>query len=368
MQDIQQQITACHDMRAQGLSRPTIAKRLGLTDRQVKSRIASQPTDPAIQRAMDSIKTNMVPSVVWDKSDPDYSVLLRPDTSTGDTDWLGAIADAFDNITPAEPLSDPATVNDDLITMYPVFDMHFGMLAWDEETGGDSYDTKLAESDMNLALNKVCAITPNSGEALLLIGGDFFHADDSRAETPASRQKLDVDGRHARTLDLGVNLLANMIDKLRAKHSKVTVRVMRGNHDEHSHIVLTVAISQRYRLCDDVIVDVGKRDLFYMQWGTTMIAAHHGDKGKPEKLVLALADECPFWSDTTFRYVFTGHVHHRQAIDMGAILWESLRAFCPPDSYSSGHHYSSRREFQSVTFHKIDGLVLRAYDPIRRVK
>lgn len=361
MTDIkQEQITAAR-LKAEGLTRAEIAEQMGLTKRQVKSRLSG--IDPAIQQAMKHVGTDMEPSMVWIK-DEGYSVQLKP---RGDdpVDMVERIAEAFDGVTAAAPVIAPLSVNEDLLTIYPMFDVHFGMLSWGEETGED-YDTALASHDMNVALNKTAALTPNSHTALVLIGGDFFHADDGNAETPASKHKLDVDGRHDRVVDLGVDLLANAVEMLLHKHKEVRIKVLRGNHDENAHRILRVAMSQRYRNEPRVIVDSGKADLFHMSWGVGLIAAHHGDRSKPERLALEIADTCADWSSTRHRYVFTGHVHHTQVKDMGAIQWESLRAFCPRDAYAAGHHYSSRRQMQSITFHREDGLVLRVYDPVRR--
>lgn len=358
----QEQITAAR-LKSEGLTRAQIASKMGLSVRQVKSRLSSAARDPAIQGAMDAIGSGMEPSTVWVKTDA-YSVMLRPEKRPeGYT--LEDIADAFDNVTPAVPVVPPSSVNDDLLTMYPLFDVHFGMLAWGEEAGED-YDTKLAQSDMSMALGKAMALTPDSHTALLLIGGDFFHADNDNAETPASKHKLDVDGRHDRVIDLGVDLLANAVEALLRKHREVRIKVLRGNHDESAHRVLRVAMSQRYRNEPRVSVDVGGADLFHTAWGVSLIAAHHGDRSKPERLALEIADTCPEWSVTSQRYVFTGHVHHTQVKDLGAIQWESLRAFCPRDAYAAGHHYSSRRQMQSITFHREDGLVLQTYDPVTR--
>lgn len=363
MTDIKQEQVTAARMKAEGLTRAEIAGRMGITERQVKSRLESARRDPAIQKAMTHVGTDMEPAMVWIK-DEGYSVQLKPRTTDG-VDPLERIAEAFDNVTPAAPVSAPAMVADDLLSIYPMFDVHFGMLAWGEETGQD-YDTALASHDMCVALNKTAALTPNSHTALVLIGGDFFHADDGNAETPASKHKLDVDGRHDRVVDLGVDLLANAVEMLLHKHREVRIKVLRGNHDENAHRILRVAMTQRYRNDPRVVVDAGKADLFHMSWGVGLIAAHHGDRSKPERLALEIADTCPDWSSTSQRYVFTGHVHHSQVKDMGAIQWESLRAFCPRDAYAAGHHYSSRRQMQSITFHKDDGLVLRAYDPVRR--
>jgi hypothetical protein len=86
----------------------------------------------------------------------------------------------------APKITPPAHVVDDLCTVWPLMDVHFGMLAWGRETGGPDYDTKVAADDMRHAFAKVSAITPDSAEGVLIIGGDFFHADDNRSETPAT--------------------------------------------------------------------------------------------------------------------------------------------------------------------------------------
>jgi hypothetical protein len=250
--------------------------------------------------------------------------------------------------------------------VYPLMDAHVGMMAWGRETGSQDYDLGHAAQDMRHAFAKVLALTPAAEQAVLLIGGDFYHSDDTRSETPANRHKLDVDGRFWKVLDVGIGIIAETIHKLLQKHANVLVRVLRGNHDPHSSMTLNFALAERYRNEARVTVEKDPRDLFMMQWGKCAIFAHHGDKGKPQQMALYLSDVCMFWSQTRHRHYLTGHVHHDQAKDLGPLRYESLRAFCPPDAYAAGMGYGSRRALQSMTFHKMDGLVMRALDPIDR--
>jgi hypothetical protein len=254
----------------------------------------------------------------------------------------------------------------DLCSLYPLMDVHFGMQAWGKETGGQDYDIALACHDLRHAFAKVCAITPASAAGILIVGGDFFHANDNTAETQ-SGHKLDVDNRHRKILEAGVAIMVECIETLLAKHGSLLVRVMRGNHDRESHLVLTFALIERYRNEPRVVIDNSPRDLFMHQWGACSIFAHHGDKFKAQAAALYVSDVCPFWSATRHRHFFTGHVHHDHAKDIGPLRWESLRAFCPPDAYAASMGYGGRRAFQSVTFHAVDGLVLRALDPIDRM-
>lgn len=277
---------------------------------------------------------------------------------------LERAAAAFASIPKAPPVPAPKHTAADLLTLYPLFDVHMGMRAWGDETGGDNYDLSLGTADMHTAVGNVMALSPDSQEAILLIGGDFFHGDDNTNQTPQSGHNLDVDGRHFKVLDTGIEVVAVTIDRLASKHKNVRVRVLRGNHDPHSHMALTLALAQRYRGHKHVSVDKSPRDIFMHQWGRCLIAAHHGDKQKPEKLAMVLAEICPFWSESPHRIVFTGHKHHSQSNDFPGIEWEQFRAFCPPDAY--GAQFAPRRAMHAITFHRDSGIATRAKDPIKR--
>lgn len=292
------------------------------------------------------------------------SVYWRNDPDNLSEDKLAEIRELFDGITPAPVIPAPAHTLEDLCTVWPFFDMHIGMHAWARETGAQDYDLKSAEADVRTALAKVLRITPDSEQGVLIIGGDALHADDNRSETPANKHKLDTDSRFWKVLETSVQILVDVVETLLTKHATLLVRILRGNHDEHSHMVLTFALAERYRDHHRVTVEKTPRDLFMFQWGRSSIFAHHGDKKKPQDLINVLADVCPFWSATRHRHCFTGHIHHDSAKDYPGIKWESLRAFCPPDAY--GALYSPRRALQALTFDRRDGLVLRAMDPIER--
>lgn len=347
------------------------ARALGLHHSTVKEHIQRANRDPAVSEAMQAVGTGLVPTGMWIKHPPKedapgYSVYLRPQEEAPE-DVAERIRAALEGITPAEPVQVPAQVMADLCSVYCLMDAHVGMLAWSRETGAEDYDLTHAALDMRHAFAKVLAITPASQRAILIIGGDYFHSDDTRAETPANRHKLDVDGRFYKVLDVGIGIIAETVHRLLQKHQDVLVRVLRGNHDPHSSLTLNFALAERYREEPRVTVEKDPRDLFMHQWGRCAIFAHHGDRGKPQQMALYLSDVCPFWSETRHRHYLTGHVHHDHAKDLGPLRYESLRAFCPPDAYAAGMGYGGRRALQSLTFHKTDGLVLRALDPIERV-
>jgi hypothetical protein len=340
------------------------AKALGRNKASIQERL--DKIDPAILDSMKAVGTDMIPALAWAKvpakdGEPGYSVLLKPQAEP--VDIIARMVEAFSAIPSAPPVTPPERVQDDLCALWPLYDVHWGLHAWGKETGGDDYDLKLAESDLLGAFERVLAMTPFVGHAVLLIGGDFFHADDNTAQTPASRHQLDVDGRVFKTIDTAIRALSFIIQRIQSKAARVTVRVLRGNHDEHSHLYLTFALAERFRDAS-VTVEKDPRDLFMFRWGRTSIFGHHGDKMKPQDLVLRLADQCPFWSETRHRYAYTGHKHRLAAERIGGVMWEQLDAFCPPDAY--GSTWTGRRAFKAEVFSKQSGRVLTAHDPLER--
>jgi hypothetical protein len=350
------------------------ARELGIAASTMRDRIAMArkrgiDSSPGLREAVNRVDGGMDEArLAWrhdyDESGKKVGTVLLKRTEPEPADVAAEIAETMNRITPAVAAPAPEKTMGELLTVYPLMDVHLGMLAWGRETGASDYGTRIATEEMATALGHVLSWTPDTEEAILIIGGDFFHADDERAETPASKNSLDVDSRQFRVLEAGVQLLVDVMDRLLRKHKRVRVRVLRGNHDPHAHLVLTFALAQRYIDEPRAVVDRDPRDLFTAQWGRCLIAAHHGDRAKPEQLTLYISDVCPFWSETRHRYCFTGHVHHDRARDTGPLRWESLRAFCPPDSYAAGMGYATRRALQSITFHRDRGLVLRVHDPV----
>lgn len=342
------------------------ARAAGIPDATLRRRYKQSRQDPGVSAAMRAVNTNLVPKSAWLKTKPDgegnsYSVQLVPKQ---DAITLDDIRAAFDGVKPSKPVAAPRQVLDDLCAVYPLFDAHVGLLAWGRETGDQDYDLDHAANDMRMALAKVLAITPKAKQGVLIIGGDYLHADDDTAQTPQSKHNLDVDGRQFKVLEVGVSILIDVVERLLSHHQEVLIRVMRGNHDPHAHMVITFALAERYRAEPRVTVEKDPRDLFMFQWGRSAILAHHGDKRKPQDMVMLAANACPFWSDTKHRHFLTGHIHHDSAKDFPGIRWESVRAFCPPDAY--GALFGGKRTLQAMTFHLSDGLVLRAMDPIER--
>lgn len=339
------------------------ARALGVNPRTIEKSLASaRKRDPAIQAGMNATGTAIVPALTWVKTkpqgdEPGYSVLLKPPADA--IDIAASIREAFEGMTRAEPVPAPTHCEGDLLTLYPLADAHIGMMAWGRETGED-YDTAIGAARIRDWVARAVAASPASRQAVILDVGDLTHADDQTNQTPRNKHALDVDTRHYRTLDMTIAALASAIETALAKHEHVTVRILPGNHSPTSYLAVMFALAERYRDEPRVSVQKVPGEFFVHQFGKVLIAAHHGDKAKAERLVHFLADEyAELWGKTRHRFLWTGHLHHHKSQDIGGCQWEQLRALTARDAYAVAHAYTARAQLQAITYHRLHGEIQR---------
>lgn len=347
-----------------GVGRSTVQEglaKLGWNAAKRAEYLGASHEDPAIAEGMDAIGTEMEPTLMWVKTRNDdgtsHSVLLKPRREPEDV--AEKIKAALANLPPVEPVYLPNYSNNDLLTIIPLSDVHIGQLSWGKETGAD-YDTKIAATRVREWVGRVVESAPACGTAIVLSNGDLFHTDDQTNQTPAHRHQLDTDSRFFRTIDIGIAAMAYAVDYALRRNEHVIVRILPGNHDPHSHLYVLFALEQRYMNEPRVTVQKVPGEFFVHQFGLCLFAAHHGHRGKPQDIVLMLADDHPeMWGSSRHRFLFTGHKHHLQAGDIGGVQWIQLRPQTERDAYAKGGAWLSRAQLLGITYHRELGEVQR---------
>lgn len=359
------------DMRNKGMSRAEIAKATGKSDRAVKGLLERArrwlEADPAARAAASAAGSSALPHSFW-KKDGEYSVYYKVDQGEDEAQSLiDRVADAFRDVPAYEP-TPVSLVHNDLLTVFPLYDLHAGMLADSAETRGPDYDLPLFRSDLIAAVSRLNQRVPSGGHALVILGGDTLHTDDYTNQTPGHKHNLDADSRFEKITDIAIETICHAIEEIASRNAKVSVVVLPGNHDVSSHIILKAALRQRYRDSDriafPVIAGGARSEIFWMQHGKSMIAAHHGDKMKPQTLAMICADQCRFWSESPHRVILTGHRHHLRVEDMPGVTHMTLRAFAPPDAY--GSNFGGTRGLQAMVFDERQGLIAQFHDTVWR--
>ena len=195
-----------------------------------------------------------------------------------------------------------------------IFDLHFGKLCWGKETG-DNYDIKIATRRFIDAISAM--ITRSKGfdikRIVFPIGNDFFNAD-TRFNQTSNGTPQDEDLRWQKTYRAGRELLIKGIDML-SEIAPVDVIVVQGNHDFERSFYVGDAMECWYHKNENVVVNNGANPRKHYRFGQCLITYTHGNNEKIVDLPLLVASEEPkLWSQTKYREIHVGHLHHKKEI------------------------------------------------------
>jgi len=250
-------------------------------------------------------------------------------------------------------------MSENLMACYPVGDHHMGMLAWHEETGKD-YDLKIAERLLMGAANHLTGIAPKCEQATIVFLGDFMHYDSFFAVTPTSRNQLDADSRYPRMVRYAIRSMRYLIERVLSQHLFVRIIVEIGNHDLSSSIFLMECLAAVYEFEDRVTIDTSPAHYHYFTFGNTLVGTHHGHGAKMLQLPLIMAADRPEeWGASTYRYWWTGHVHHDQTKDYHGTKVESFRVLAPNDAWAQEKGYRAMQDMKCIILHSEFGEVSR---------
>lgn len=271
-----------------------------------------------------------------------------------------ALVAVFDSYKGRSELVPPPRVSDkDLLSVYPIADQHIGLLAWGKETG-EAYDLDIGAERLRSCAKRLVAQSPDSELGIVLNLGDWQHSDDGRNETPQSGNQLDVDGRYFKVLQTGVRLMIEVVELALAKHEKVLVRNLPGNHDPHASIALTVALGAFFHNNKRVVVDDDPSEFFFHRFGETLMGANHGHRMKPADMAMLLAARRKEdWGATKYKHFFFGHIHHFTAKEVAGVLVESFQTLAAKDAWSHSKGFNSGQSLVSITFDKTRGEIGR---------
>lgn len=287
--------------------------------------------------------------------DPDGRVLAKWIKTTkgaaeGLIDGLKEAFAAYDG--KAAKIPKPTATDGDLLTEYPIPDLHLGALAWAKETG-EAYDIPIAIDIATRAIESLVDQARPSADAVLLFLGDFTHANDQKAVTPGSGHRLDVDSRWPRAYAAAARLAVRMVEIAARKHDTVRVKFLPGNHDIDAAVTITVALSLFFSNNPRIIIDDSPAIAWFHRHGLCLLGGTHGHTMKPEAMAMIMAvDRAEDWGKTIFRHMAYGHVHHENMKEIMGVRVESFQALAARDAWNTERGYRAGRSLSAITWHK----------------
>lgn len=248
-------------------------------------------------------------------------------------------------------------LSDKLLTTYNIGDAHIGMQAWHGETGKD-YDLKIAKKVHVDAVRKLVSLSPDSRKAIVAAMGDLLHTDNNQNRTMASGHILDVDTRWERIVEAAIETVVACIEIALEKHEIVVVFCVKGNHDEHSSLMLAYVLKAWFKDNSRVEVRIPHNFYGYEKHGKCLLGFTHGHTTKLDNLPTIMAADVPkFWGETEYRHWYTGHVHHQSIKEYKGCTVETLRILAPEDAWAHKSGYRSGRAMHCDVWHSDHGKV-----------
>lgn len=357
-------------MRMNGMSAKDVALEEGISERNVmglcqrlRNRAAKQgysPDHDMVHTVPDGFTVKGVstyyndegkPVGQWVKSNADVNALFEAALEAFKD---GLLEDVAGKASPTPGPSDQK--NEDLLACYILGDHHLGMRAWPEETGGDAYDLDIGCKLLFNAVDTLAHASSHAGTGCLVNLGDFFHANDLKNQTPGSGHGLDVDGRAGMIIRAAGQLYKRLITRMLETHNEVWIINVRGNHDPDAALWLNEMVKLYYENEPRVKVYDNYNKFINFTWGDNLVVLHHGDKINLQRIyetiTRVLAKE---WGQSKHRFAWTGHIHHKQAHEIGGLHHESWNVLPPPDAWHAASGYGASRSMTSVLLHKVLG-------------
>jgi len=283
-----------------------------------------------------------------------------------------ALLKTFEDVKPAKPTKAPNRPGtSDFCSLTPCNDWHVNMFAWGKENpipGEDkNWDLLIAEPLIGAAVCEVVQRSRPSRLAIVLGGGDLTHADNKENKTARSGNVLDCDGRYPKAVQVACRLKVLTIDAHLERHNEIIVRILPGNHDEHTAVAVAYYLHAYYRNEPRVTVDIDPSLFWWHRFENVMLGATHGHTVKLQEMPMIMANRRPGdWGATRHRYVHGFHIHHKTlyGFESDGCYMESHQAPIPSDSWHYSEGYITGQSIQSICYHRQVGEYGRVREPI----
>lgn len=267
-----------------------------------------------------------------------------------------------DKLKPIPIIQPPKISNKELLTFYPLPDLHFGLLIDENESVQNiSYNLDKSKEWLEKSINYLVDHAPDSEAACITDLGDCLHSPDDGNRTPAHGNVLDVDQKHSKIVKIFFESMRLLIEKSLKKHKIVYFFSVSGNHNEYINIYLKEFISAWFKDNPRLIIEKSNRPQQYLRFGKNILGFAHGHQLKPEKCSeIMLYDNQDYLSQSKFRYFHFGHYHNDKSFRTPMVKVEIHRTMIPLDHYAGS--YGFRGEYgqsKAIVYHKDFGEISR---------
>lgn len=280
------------------------------------------------------------------------------------------IAGMKDEITPIGEITESGVeYESDVIPWINIGDAHVNMLSHSDETG-QGFNLKAVEIELCKSINMMLSTMPDYERVVINDLGDFTHMENFEGFTHASKNLLDKDGHFPAMIRTAVRIMRYIVESCLNKFKHVDLIINQGNHSRTNDIWMAELFRQVYSNNPRLHILDNTNVFIPYRMGNTFVMTHHGDKCKTTQLANVMAYDYPHdFGETRYRYIYTGHVHHKsQSVESNGVVVETFNTLAPRDKYAHDHGYRSASAITAILLSKTYGEVGRYVIPAELVQ
>lgn len=267
------------------------------------------------------------------------------------------------NIKPIKTIK-PKKLKGDATAFIGLYDIHFGKLAWKEETN-ENIDLKTTRALYLNGISDTLDRLESFGISKFIypIGQDFLHINSANNTTVNDTQQ-DVDSRLIKVYSTAFETAMQGICMC-LQVAPVELIYLTGNHDRDTSWFLCHALQQYFRTCRHLSVDLKPICRKYRSFGKCLIGMAHAtskrERGKLHNLMPT--EQKDNWPKAECCEWLTGHLHHSKEERITTVdsdLSQTIRilpSLNGHDKYHFDNAFISPRACETYIYSPYDGYI-----------
>lgn len=175
-------------------------------------------------------------------------------------------------------------------------------------------------------------------EIVFVVGSDWFHADTFQGET-TNKTQVFPSMSFDKSFELGFDIYATVINKLKQYCNTLKVILVQGNHDRTKSFYLAHGLSKYFSSDPHIVFDIEAKNRKIHIYGQNFIGLHHGNC-KIDDLPLIFAQEfSQQWGPCKFKEIKVGDKHFYMEKEVRGVRIKQLPSLSGTDQWHDDNSF-----------------------------
>lgn len=211
---------------------------------------------------------------------------------------------------------------------------------------------------MEAILRIISSVDMNTIDKILyIVGNDLFNTDNVDYKTTRGTQQFDYI-KWKESWKYTNKLILDSIEVLKNATSLIDIIFVPGNHDVSKVYFLEDVVKAYYH--NDAQVNIIEDENVFKKyvWGSSLLVFEHGEMAQNEYPSIVASEFPKDWGESSYRYVFCGHLHHMIVKEFrGNLFVKFLPSLSKSSDWEKSKGYKTSPKAEANIINKNTGLI-----------